>query len=195
VALLNDLFGVQSRGGCSCAGPYGHRLLGIDLTTSRAFEREIVKGCEGIKPGWVRVNFNYFIAEEVFQFILKAVHFVAEHGWKLLPHYRFEPATGQWRHREGRREPAMRLVDVTYANGRMEYRSRHSTEPESALQQYLGDADRIVAQAVAAYPLEALLPVSTSFEALRWFVLPGEVLRELTGRPAEPRTELQVAIP
>ena len=70
----------QSRGGCSCAGPYGHRLLGIDLTTSRAFEREIVKGCEGIKPGWVRVNFNYFISEEVFQFIVDAVHFVATHG-------------------------------------------------------------------------------------------------------------------
>ncbi|MCB0908951.1 MAG: aminotransferase class V-fold PLP-dependent enzyme, partial [Nocardioidaceae bacterium] len=55
VALLNDLFGIQSRGGCSCAGPYGHRLLGIDLATSHEFEREISAGCEGIKPGWVRV--------------------------------------------------------------------------------------------------------------------------------------------
>ncbi len=61
VALLNDLFGIQARGGCSCAGPYGHRLLGIDLARSHAFEREIARGCEGIKPGWVRVSFNYFI--------------------------------------------------------------------------------------------------------------------------------------
>jgi len=66
VALLNDLFGIQSRGGCSCAGPYGHRLLGIDIETSHAFEREISRGCEGIKPGWVRVNLNYFISEAVF---------------------------------------------------------------------------------------------------------------------------------
>jgi hypothetical protein len=117
----------------------------------------------------VRVNFNYFISERQFEFLLAAIDWVAQHGWKLLPHYVFDEHTGQWTHRGGRRE--------------------------SALQQYLGDADRIVAQAVAAYPLEALLPVSTSFEALRWFVLPGEVLRELTGRPAEPRTELQVAIP
>ena len=73
VALLNDLFGIQSRGGCSCAGPYGHRLLGIDLETSHEFEREITRGCEGIKPGWVRVNFNYFISEAVFEFILDAV--------------------------------------------------------------------------------------------------------------------------
>ena len=46
VALLNDLFGIQSRGGCSCAGPYGHRLLGIDLERSREFEREIGRGCD-----------------------------------------------------------------------------------------------------------------------------------------------------
>jgi selenocysteine lyase/cysteine desulfurase len=63
VALLNDLFGIQARGGCSCAGPYGHRLLGIDLARSNEFEREIINGgCEGIKPGWVRVNFNYFLS-------------------------------------------------------------------------------------------------------------------------------------
>ena len=73
VALLNDLFGIQSRGGCSCAGPYGHRLLGIDLERSHEFEREIAGGCEGIKPGWVRVNFNYFISEPVFTYIVDAV--------------------------------------------------------------------------------------------------------------------------
>ena len=77
VALLNDLFGIQSRSGCSCAGPYGHRLLGIDLERSHEFEREIGRGCEGIKPGWVRVNFNYFISETVFDFILAAVDLVA----------------------------------------------------------------------------------------------------------------------
>ena len=98
VALLNDLFGIQARGGCSCAGPYGHRLLGIDLTTSKEFEREVLKGCEGVKPGWTRVNFNYFISDSVFDFILEAVEFVAEHGWKLLPESHFEPDTGQWRH-------------------------------------------------------------------------------------------------
>ncbi len=68
VALLNDLFGIQARGGCSCAGPYGHRLLGIDVERSHEYERAITAGCEGIKPGWVRVNFNYFIDEEVFRF-------------------------------------------------------------------------------------------------------------------------------
>ena len=96
VALLNDLFGIQSRGGCSCAGPYGHRLLGIDIDTSLEFEREIEKGCELIKPGWIRVSFNYFITEAVFQFIVDAVHAVANGGWRLLPSYRYDLDSGPW---------------------------------------------------------------------------------------------------
>ena len=125
VALLNDLFGIQSRGGCSCAGPYGHRLLGIDLETSHEFEREIARGCEGIKPGWVRVNFNYFISETVFDFILDAVEMVATDGWRLLPQYRFEPATGLWRHAAGLAEPPLSLRDVSYTGGRMRYAAPH----------------------------------------------------------------------
>ena len=58
VALLNDLFGIQARGGCSCAGPYGHRLLGIDMDHSTRFREAINSGCEGIKPGWVQGQFQ-----------------------------------------------------------------------------------------------------------------------------------------
>lgn len=50
VALLNDLFEIQSRGGCSLRRPVGHRLLGIDLNHSREFDREIAHGCEGTSP-------------------------------------------------------------------------------------------------------------------------------------------------
>ena len=94
VALLNDLFGIQARGGCSCAGPYGHRLLGIDLARSMKFHEAIDAGSEGIKPGWVRVNFNYFISEEVFDFIIDAVDFIAREGWRLLAPLRFRSGDG-----------------------------------------------------------------------------------------------------
>jgi selenocysteine lyase/cysteine desulfurase len=182
VALLNDLFGIQARGGCSCAGPYGHRLLGIDVNTSCSMEQVINAGCEGIKPGWVRVNFNYFISEAQFQFLLDAVVWVATHGWKLMPHYDFCPLTGQWKHRKGRPDPAMRLSDVTYRNGRMEYRSRHATEPEDALANYLNEAEAILAGALDEYSSTPLPPVHVQkdFEALRWFPLPHEVQAELT---------------
>ena len=190
VALLNDLFGIQARGGCSCAGPYGHRLLGIDLATSKEFEREIVRGCEGIKPGWVRVNFNYFLSETQFQFLLDAIHLIATDGWKFLPDYTFCPETGLWRHRRGRPDATMRLADVTYRTGRMEFRSRHATEPESALAGYLDDARRLVAAvgAGAAAPRDCTDAERTAdFEALRWFPLPTEVAAELAGAPAPSR--------
>lgn len=180
-ALLNDLFGIQARAGCSCAGPYGHRLLGIDLATSRAFEREIVGGCEGIKPGWVRVNFNYFLGETTFQFLLDAVHLVAREGYKLLPHYRFDPSTGLWHHRSGVTAPKLRLHDVTYRSGKLEYRSRHATEPEWVLASYLDQARAAIDDAVREAGEAEAPPLSADFESLRWFPLPTEIAAELRG--------------
>jgi hypothetical protein len=181
VALLNDLFGIQSRGGCSCAGPYGHRLLGIDIERSHEFEREISRGCEGIKPGWVRVNFNYFVSETMFQFILDAVALVASEGWKLLPQYRFEPPTGLWRHRGGLVEPPLSLDDVRYVDGEMVYPEHRRHAPESRLAEHLDDARRMFAAPPPASPLgegESDAPgVDEDFETLRWFWLPHEISR------------------
>jgi selenocysteine lyase/cysteine desulfurase len=175
VALLNDLFGIQSRGGCSCAGPYGHRLLGIDLETSHQFEREIALGCEGIKPGWVRVNFNYFISETVFDYVVRAVELVADQGWKFLPDYTFDEATGLWRHRRGPIEPPLRLTDVGFdpATGEMRYPRHDDRAPESALAGYLEEAERLAADHA---PCDCMPPpgLRPDFEALRWFELPRD---------------------
>jgi hypothetical protein len=174
VSLLNDLFGIQARGGCSCAGPYGHRLLGIDLDTSHEFEREIARGCEGIKPGWVRVNFNYFISEPVFRYVLDAVDIVATDGWRLLPRYRFDPATGMWRHVDGQPEPPMSLDDVGYEGGAMRFAGHRHHTPEAALEDYLEQARAILVDP----PIEAdpvPLEVGEDFEQLRWFWLPEEI--------------------
>ena len=178
VALLNDLFGIQSRGGCSCAGPYGHRLLGIDIETSHAFEREISRGCEGIKPGWVRVNFNYFISEAVFDYIVRAVALIARDGWRLTPWYRFEPATGLWRHADGAPEPPLSLHDIRYEAGGLQYPAHRHREPEARFEAYLADAERILGDPAAALgppPSPETLEVDTDFEALRWFWLPEEI--------------------
>ncbi len=177
VALLNDLFGIQSRGGCSCAGPYGHRLLGIDLETSHAFEREIGRGCEGIKPGWVRVNFNYFISDAVFEFMLDAVDLVATDGWRALADYAFEPATGLWRHRDGTPEPPLSLRDIGYPDGVMTWPSHRHHEPESRLGAYLDEARAILARPPRslASPTIPAGAVGPDFEALRWFLVPEDV--------------------
>ncbi|MBC7596194.1 MAG: aminotransferase class V-fold PLP-dependent enzyme [Kineosporiaceae bacterium] len=179
VSLLNDLFGIQSRGGCSCAGPYGHRLLGINPDRSHEFDREIAHGCEGIKPGWVRVNFNYFISETVFSYILEAVQLVARDGWRLLGDYRFDPATGLWRHRHGPVEPSLRLKQVTYdEQGRMRHPSDHDRAPESDLQHYLEEAKTVFAAATPASGESFIDLVSADFEHLRWFDLPPACLAD-----------------
>lgn len=176
VALLNDLFGIQSRGGCSCAGPYGHRLLGIDIERSHAFAKEIEHGCEGIKPGWVRVNFNYFISEAVLDYIIEAVRLAARDGWRLLGDYRFDPATGRWHHHAGPVEPPLRLTQVGYgSDGQMTFPRLDDRAPESALQGYLDEARTILA--VEAHGEDGPpKSVSAEFEQLRWFELPAACL-------------------
>jgi selenocysteine lyase/cysteine desulfurase len=95
--LLNDLFGIQSRAGCSCAGPYGHVLLGIDEKTSHRFRGLILRGLLGIKPGWVRVNVHYTFTKSDVDFLARAVAFAARHGQAFLHRYAFDFATGEWR--------------------------------------------------------------------------------------------------
>lgn len=173
VALLNDLFGIQTRGGCSCAGPYGHSLLGIDLDQSHEFEAQIATGCEGIKPGWVRVNFNYFIDEAVFTYIVEAVRLVAREGWKLLGDYRFDPDSGLWRHRSGPVEPPLRLGAISYGpDGSMRYERHESAAPVTVLDDYLAEARRLLAAAPSPGAEDAGR-VSADFDHLRWFDLPA----------------------
>ncbi|WP_432947835.1 aminotransferase class V-fold PLP-dependent enzyme [Kribbella sp. CA-253562] len=176
VAVLNDLFGIQSRGGCSCAGPYGHTLLGIDLARSAEFAEEIVHGCEGIKPGWVRVNFNYFISEAVFSYVVEAVRLVAREGWRLLGDYRFDPSNGLWRHHRGPVEPPMRLSQVGYdADGSLRYPKHHDVAPESALADYLAGARELLAACPHA-GTDDEGTVNSEFDHLRWFDLPSSCL-------------------
>ncbi len=188
VALLNDLFGIQARGGCSCAGPYGHRLLGIDLTTSHAFEQEVLKGCEGIKPGWARLNFNYFISEETFEFLCQAVEIVASDGWKLLPQYSFDPMTGQWKHRQAQQKVRMRLHNLRYRGGHLSYPARHMTAPEWVLPEYIEEAKALLNK-IQCVDTSTVQDVQTSerFEGLRWFVLPKEVCVRLMKADSVPQ--------
>ena len=175
VALLNDLFGIQTRGGCSCAGPYGHRLLGIDLETSHQIEAEVIHGCEGIKPGWVRLNFNYFISEETFEFIVRAVELVAERGWCLLPYYTFDPDNALWRHRDGLYAPPLTLHDIHYEAGELKYPHRRTSGGKTALADYLEAAERIFDEAEASSPAVEHVELGEGFEELRWFPMPEEL--------------------
>ncbi|GMR02212.1 MAG: aminotransferase class V-fold PLP-dependent enzyme [Acidimicrobiia bacterium] len=176
VSLLNDLFGIQSRGGCSCAGPYGHALLGIDDKHSSEIAHEVILGCEGIKPGWIRVNLNYFISDAVFDFIVEAVHLVATHGWKLLPWYRFDVATAGWEHVDGRGQTPFSLFDVDYSDGTLSYDVQPEQASDYELAAYIEEA-RSLFESIdpSTGPVADPLQATASFEDLRWFLLPEEV--------------------
>ena len=176
VALLNDLFGIQSRGGCSCAGPYGHRLLGIDIERSHEFQREITGGCEGIKPGWVRVNFNYFLTDVVADYIVSAVRLVAREGWRLLPDYHFDTDSGIWTHRQGVVEPPLRLDAISYDETGMHAPTSRLTGDESLLAQHLVDGEKLLLEA-GEPDLTPPTSLSADFEHLRWFDLPAAAVR------------------
>ncbi|CAN4126297.1 unnamed protein product [Withania somnifera] len=94
--LLNDLFGIQARGGCACAGPYGHSLLKVDEPQSLAFKDAIEMGYTGVKPGWTRISFPYYMSKEEFEFILAALEFISIYGQRFLPLYHFNWKSGAW---------------------------------------------------------------------------------------------------
>ena len=183
VALLDDLFGIQARSGCFCARPYLHRLLDFDAETSAAHEAEVMRGYDGIKVAFVRLSFNYFISETVFQYLVDAVDFLADNAWKLLPLYRFDPRSGLWHHRERPRTTPLTLDGFSYGEANGSGRLRLSAD-ESLLAGHLEEARRIVAGIEASPPAETAPAdeVSDDFERLRWFPLPHEALARLSAR-------------
>ena len=140
---------------------------------SAQYESQITIGCEGIKPGWARLNFNYFISEEVFAYLVSAVDLLARYGWALLEDYRFEITSGLWRHRLGPVEPPLRLTDLHYdpATGELVHPHHDDRAGEQALAGHLEHARAVLAEAVdRAQGPAAMLPGELAH--LQWFDLP-----------------------
>jgi selenocysteine lyase/cysteine desulfurase len=98
-ALLNDLFGIQSRAGCSCAGPYGHRLLNIGNETSERYRDAVQNGYCGLKPGWCRVGLHWVMDDAEADYVIDAVLFIANYGDLFLDLYQFDLHSGTWTHK------------------------------------------------------------------------------------------------
>jgi selenocysteine lyase/cysteine desulfurase len=176
VAVLNDLFGIQARGGCSCAGPYGHRLLAIGEARSHALRDEVGHGCDGVKPGWTRINLNYFISAAMAEFIATAVELIAAYGYRLLPRYRFDPHTGIWQHADGSPPPQITLSDLRYgADGELQYPRERERAGENVFADYLWRA-RVLLTTLSPVLDNGPTGLPSGFEALRWFPLPPECL-------------------
>jgi selenocysteine lyase/cysteine desulfurase/CRP-like cAMP-binding protein len=176
IALLNDLFGIQARGGCSCAGPYGATLLRLNEDRGALFMECADQGWGALKPGWARVNFNYFISPRELRYVIEAVQLVALYGWALLPAYDFDPRGGLWTHRACPEPQIQSLTALQFDGTRMRWSSSRHTLLETALDHQLEEGRRVLERAVAAVPEALQAPELPAFyEENRWFPLPHEV--------------------
>jgi selenocysteine lyase/cysteine desulfurase len=98
VALLNDRFGVQTRGGCSCAGTYGHYLLQLDHNTSDVIAKNIKSGNYLSRPGWVRMSIHPTMTNAEAAFICEALAQVAEHWQDWGKDYTYDAPSNEYKH-------------------------------------------------------------------------------------------------
>lgn len=162
VAALNDLFGIQIRGGCSCAGPYGHHLLGLNPENSLRIVDALGQGHSILKPGWARLNFNYFIDEETFDYLLSALEMIAEYGWKLLSMYDFDAKQGVWFYKAGQRTDCQHLASFFDKN------IQAYSKIETPLSNYLSEAEALLEVAEQS-DVDGLPRLPAEYEDLRWY--------------------------
>ena len=99
VKLLNDRFGIQTRGGCSCAGTYGHFLLNVDQQTSKAIEHQILEGCNTEKPGWVRLSIHPTMTSEEIEFICKSLTALSDNIEAWSDDYTYDGLKNDYTHK------------------------------------------------------------------------------------------------
>lgn len=114
VKLLNDRFGIQVRGGCSCAGTYGHYLLQVSQDKSKSITDAISCGILGEKPGWVRMSFHPVMTNEEIDHVIAGVKELAEKHSEWKQDYVYEESTNEWHYKNGNDVPK-ELVEKWFA--------------------------------------------------------------------------------
>ena len=104
VRLLNDHYGIQVRGGCSCAGTYGHYLLNVTRPRSSMLTREIEQGDFSHKPGWVRISLHPTMTDFELERVLTGIEEIMARAGEWGSDYRFDPASGEFFHKEWKEE-------------------------------------------------------------------------------------------
>uniref|UniRef100_A0A1B6C4J5 tRNA(Ile)-lysidine/2-thiocytidine synthase N-terminal domain-containing protein n=1 Tax=Clastoptera arizonana TaxID=38151 RepID=A0A1B6C4J5_9HEMI len=213
-AVLNDVFGIQARGGCACAGPYAQDLLGIDQDLAAKYESVLVEDSrldrhhlrrkeehsayEMLRPGFSRLSLPYFINDSDLAFIMEAVKMVATEGWKLLPQYILNPETGEWRHHTNSvfRDRKW-LGAIRYIDGKMTFNERKvsgvSTCPldHNECLQVARNTFNKARKMAQRYPLaDQCVMFDDATNHLRWFMLPSEAQDLLLGNCCNVKTTL-----
>lgn len=202
VAILNDVFGIQARGGCPCSAPYAQDLLGIDDALATQYESIILEDrrlnslnlsmesshLELLRPGFTRLSLPYFISDGELAFIMEAVKMVATEGWKLLPQYVVDLNSGEWRHHTHSTIKERKwLGNIRYTDGKMTTNERRISGPAQCPQSYsecLQTARNLFNRARRMANRNTYQDQGIQFdsraEKLRWFMLQQEAQDILT---------------
>ncbi|XP_033632009.1 uncharacterized protein LOC117293705 [Asterias rubens] len=202
-AVLNDVFGLQARGGCACAGPYAQDLLGINEKLAKEIEAALLEDGrldrvhlrryteysekEILRPGFVRINLPYFMSDDCVDFVIEAVTMAAQHAWKLLPQYIFNPETSEWKQRGHQVFQDRRwLGSINYTTGKLAYPEPNVKKTKGRLPIDYKDCLKLAEEIFKrAEKVRVQLPDQTLLfdekaSELRWFMLPSEA-RDLLG--------------
>ncbi|CAF3369458.1 unnamed protein product [Rotaria socialis] len=204
-SLLNDLFGIQVRSGCSCAGPYVLDLLKIDEKTANIYTRFITENPSRridddnseipqnalMKPGFTRLNLSYFIDDNEVNYILKAVDFISKYGWRFLPLYTYNTRTAIWRSRHMPMEDQFNIAHQPETTS-TSISSHHFARQISLVNSSLLSTDDPFQQAetlsngIAQYVykhlefiVDAPMNIPERHQSLIWFIEPNEAVLEL----------------
>ncbi|CAL4211056.1 unnamed protein product, partial [Meganyctiphanes norvegica] len=214
-ALLNDLFGIQARGGCACAGPYAQDLMGLDENLAQKYETLLIEDTrldrihlrrrmqehsdvEVLRPGFVRLNLPYTASNEEVDFILNSVAIVCTDGWKLLPQYNFNPETGEWKHFTNLVfKERQWLQNISYQGGKFSYVAKDLCSEAPDAKQCISLATKIINEASKMSQRRQIPDDTIIFNEeaakLRWFLLPSEakeILNASTSSTCEYKTNI-----
>ncbi|HKX85749.1 MAG TPA: aminotransferase class V-fold PLP-dependent enzyme [Flavobacterium sp.] len=102
VKLLNDRFGIQTRGGCSCAGTYGHYLLHVDQETSNSITCNIDTGNLEQKPGWIRMSIHPTTTNAEIQYVCQSIRSLAQNHKEWANDYDYNPKSNEYLHKNAK---------------------------------------------------------------------------------------------
>lgn len=203
-AILNDLFGIQSRGGCQCSGPYSQHLLGLTkLVDGKEIpndENDMIESAllhykeraELLRPGYTRLSLPFKgLRREEIEYVVKALEWVSKHAWSLICQYRCNHRTGEWRHFSRQGKPLGRTerrwlshfdLSTNRSNRTMNEMSEKNLTDilDKALEnanyqlEVARNEQKYMKQAMKMTDDSAILDGDENLESLRWYVYPKE---------------------
>lgn len=152
-----------------CEGTYSSGLLGVSDEDEKKLETALLDKVEVLRPGYTRLSLPYWMTEEEINYVVKAVKFVADHGSKFLPMYRFEAESGVWSHMC---KPATSCKKLT--EFRLVRSSSHATASKkmSLLETFAAACDALNNVPMIENACSGQLPAEHAH--LRWFMVAGD---------------------